>query len=318
MIKLISIVVPCFNEQEVFEETYRRLTDTFAQLDSSKYTYEIIFVNDGSKDNTANLINEKVKADHRIKGINFSRNFGHQIAITAGLDHCDGQAAVVIDADLQDPPQVILQMVKKWEEGYDVIFGKRVERAGESKFKLLTAKWFYRFINRLSDVDIPLDTGDFRLMDRKALDQFLSMRETYRFVRGMVAWIGFNQTFVEYDRESRFAGNTKYPLKKMLRLASDAILSFSNTPLKVATFVGFITSIAAFIGIVYALVMRIFIKDYVEGWTLLMISILLIGGIILLVLGIIGEYVGRIYGEIKRRPLYIIKDKYGFERDNIE
>ncbi len=312
MKKLISIVVPCFNEQEVFAETYKRLTDTLNLLDKDQYDYEIIFVNDGSKDTTLQMINEKVSLDSHIKGINFSRNFGHQIAITAGLDNCKGDAAVVIDADLQDPPHIILEMIKKWEEGYDVIFGKRVERAGESAFKLLTAKWFYRFINRLSDVDIPLDTGDFRLMDRNALDQFLSMRESYRFVRGMVAWIGFNQTFVEYDRESRFAGTTKYPLKKMLRLASDAILSFSNTPLKVATFVGFITSFGAFIGIVYALIMRIFIKDYVEGWTLLMISILLIGGIILLVLGIIGEYVGRIYGEIKRRPLYIIKDKKGF------
>lgn len=312
MTKLISIVVPCFNEQEVFEETYKRLTDTFAQLDASRYTYEIIFVNDGSKDNTAQLIQTKVKADARIKGINFSRNFGHQIAITAGLDNCKGDAAVVIDADLQDPPHIILDMVKKWEEGYDVIFGKRRDRAGESAFKLVTAKYFYRFINRLSDVDIPLDTGDFRLMDRAALDQFLSMRETYRFVRGMVAWIGFNQTFVEYDRESRFAGSTKYPLKKMLRLASDAILSFSNTPLKIATFVGFITSLMAFAGILYALYMRLFTDNFVEGWTLLMISVLLIGGIILLVLGIIGEYVGRIYGEIKRRPLYIIKDKLGF------
>ena len=230
------------------------------------------------------------------------------------MDNCKGDAAVVIDADLQDPPSVILEMVKKWEEGYDVIFGKRRERAGESTFKLLTAKWFYRFINRLSDVDMPLDTGDFRLMDRNALNQFLKMRETYRFVRGMVAWIGFRQTFVEYDRESRFAGTTKYPLKKMLRLASDAILSFSNTPLKVATFVGFITSIGAFFGIIYSLYMRLFTDDFVEGWTLLMISVLLIGGIILLVLGIIGEYVGRIYGEIKQRPLYIIQDKLGFDK----
>lgn len=311
--KLISIVVPCYNEQEVFSETYKRLTETFAQLDSSKYTYEIIFVNDGSKDDTLKMINEVVESDKRVRGLNFSRNFGHQIAITAGLDNCRGDAAVVIDADLQDPPYVILEMVKKWEEGYDVIFGKRIERAGESAFKLLTAKWFYRFINRLSDVDIPLDTGDFRLMDRQALNQFLRMRESYRFVRGMVAWIGFKQTFVEYDRESRFAGTTKYPLKKMLRLASDAILSFSNTPLKVATFVGFLTSIIAFIGIIYSLYMRLFTEDYVTGWTLLMISILLIGGIILLVLGIIGEYVGRIYGEIKQRPLYIVKDKMGFD-----
>ena len=312
--KLISIVVPCYNEQEVFGETYKRLTETLEQLDKNKYHYEIIFVNDGSKDNTLEQIQNVIKQDPRVKGINFSRNFGHQIAITAGLDNCKGDAAVVIDADLQDPPTVILEMVKKWEEGYDVIFGKRRERAGESTFKLVTAKWFYRFINRLSDVDMPLDTGDFRLMDRNALDQFLRMRETYRFVRGMVAWIGFKQTFVEYDRESRFAGTTKYPLKKMLRLASDAILSFSNTPLKVATFVGFITSIIAFFGILYSLYMRLFTENFVEGWTLLMISVLLIGGIILLVLGIIGEYVGRIYGEIKQRPLYIIQDKLGFEQ----
>ena len=313
--KLISIIVPCYNEQEVFAETYKRLTQTFEQVDKSKYHYELIFVNDGSKDNTLEQIHQVTLQDNRVKGINFSRNFGHQIAITAGLDNCKGDAAVVIDADLQDPPSVILEMIKKWEEGYDVIFGKRRERAGESAFKLITAKWFYRFINKLSDVDMPLDTGDFRLMDRNALNQFLSMRETYRFVRGMVAWIGFKQTFVEYDRESRFAGTTKYPLKKMLRLASDAILSFSNTPLKVATFVGFITSIFAFFGIIYSLYMRLFTDNFVEGWTLLMISVLLIGGIILLVLGIIGEYVGRIYGEIKQRPLYIIQDKIGFEQN---
>jgi polyisoprenyl-phosphate glycosyltransferase len=311
--KMLSVVVPCFNEEEVYAETYRRLTETLAGLNPEKYNYEIIFVNDGSKDKTLELIFETSQKDARVKGINFARNFGHQIAITAGLDNCVGDAAVVIDADLQDPPSVILEMVKLWEDGYDVIYGKRNDRAGESAFKLLTAKYFYRFINRLSDVDIPLDTGDFRLMDRKALDQFLKMRETYRFVRGMVAWIGFKQTFVEYDRESRFAGSTKYPLKKMLRLASDAILSFSNTPLKIATFVGFITSIVAFIGILYSLYMRLFTKHFVEGWTLLMISVLLIGGIILLVLGIIGEYVGRIYGEIKQRPLYIIRDKIGFE-----
>lgn len=311
--KLISIVVPCYNEQEVFAETYRRLTETLSALDKAKYDYEIIFVNDGSKDTTIQLIQDCVKADTRVKGINFARNFGHQIAITAGLDNCKGDAAVVIDADLQDPPYVILEMIKQWEAGFDVIYGKRRDRAGESAFKLITAKYFYRFINKLSDVDMPLDTGDFRLMDRKALDQFLRMRETYRFVRGMVAWIGFNQTFVEYDRESRFAGSTKYPLKKMIRLASDAILSFSNTPLKIATFVGFLTSIVAFIGIFYSLYMRLFTEHFVEGWTLLMISILLIGGIILLVLGIIGEYVGRIYGEIKQRPLYIIRDKIGFD-----
>lgn len=313
MTKLISIVVPCFNEQEVFVETNRRLKAVMSQLPIEQYQYEIIYVNDGSTDQTLSLIKQALTEDKHLKCLSFSRNFGHQIAITAGLDACKGDAAVVIDADLQDPPSVILEMISLWEKGYDVVFGKRKDRVGESSFKLLTAKYFYKLINRLSDVDIPRDTGDFRLMDRNALNQFLLMRESYRFVRGMVAWIGFNQTFVEYDRESRFAGQTKYPLKKMLRLASDAILSFSNTPLKIATFVGFITSIAAFIGIVYSLYVRLFTKSWVEGWTFLMIAILLIGGIILLVLGIIGEYVGRIYGEIKQRPLYIVKDKMGFE-----
>lgn len=313
MTKLISIVVPCFNEQEVFVETNRRLKAVMSQLPIEQYQYEIIYVNDGSTDQTLSLIKQALTEDKHLKCLSFSRNFGHQIAITAGLDACKGDAAVVIDADLQDPPSVILEMISLWEKGYDVVFGKRKDRVGESSFKLLTAKYFYKLINRLSDVDIPRDTGDFRLMDRNALNQFLLMRESYRFVRGMVAWIGFNQTFVEYDRESRFAGQTKYPLKKMLRLASDAILSFSNTPLKIATFVGFITSIAAFIGIIYSLYVRLFTKSWVEGWTFLMIAILLIGGIILLVLGIIGEYVGRIYGEIKQRPLYIVKDKIGFE-----
>ena len=313
MTKLISIVVPCFNEQEVFVETNRRLKAVMSQLPIEQYQYEIIYVNDGSTDQTLSLIKQTLTEDKHLKCLSFSRNFGHQIAITAGLDACKGDAAVVIDADLQDPPSVILEMISLWEKGYDVVFGKRKDRVGESSFKLLTAKYFYKLINRLSDVDIPRDTGDFRLMDRNALNQFLLMRESYRFVRGMVAWIGFNQTFVEYDRESRFAGQTKYPLKKMLRLASDAILSFSNTPLKIATFVGFITSIAAFIGIIYSLYVRLFTKSWVEGWTFLMIAILLIGGIILLVLGIIGEYVGRIYGEIKQRPLYIVKDKIGFE-----
>jgi dolichol-phosphate mannosyltransferase len=313
MTKLISIVVPCFNEQEVFVETNRRLNSVMSQLPNDLYQYEIIYVNDGSTDQTLSLIKQALSEDKHLKCLSFSRNFGHQIAITAGLDACKGDAAVVIDADLQDPPSVILEMIKQWEQGYDVVFGKRKDREGESSFKLLTAKYFYKLINRLSDVDIPRDTGDFRLMDRNALNQFLLMRESYRFVRGMVAWIGFNQTFVEYDRESRFAGQTKYPLKKMLRLASDAILSFSNTPLKIATFVGFITSIAAFIGIIYSLYVRLFTKSWVDGWAFLMIAILLIGGIILIVLGVIGEYVGRIYGEIKHRPLYIVKDKMGFD-----
>lgn len=310
--QLISVVVPCFNEEEVFATTLQRLTEVLAQVEY-KYQYELIFVNDGSTDNTFNLLEQAALADDHLKVLSFSRNFGHQVAITAGLDHCKGDAAVVIDADLQDPPKVILEFIQKWEEGFDVVYGKRRERVGETHFKLITAKYFYRIINRLSDVEIPMDTGDFRLMDRKPLDQFLSMREVYRFVRGMVAWVGFKQVFVEYDREERFAGTTKYPLKKMLKLASDAILSFSNIPLKLATFLGFVTSAIAFIGIIYALFTRLFTENYEPGWTMLMLSVLMIGGIILIVLGIIGGYIGRIYGEIKKRPLYIIRDKLGFK-----
>ena len=255
--QLISIIVPCYNEEEVFETTHKQLSAALSSLEG-KYSYELIFVNDGSKDRTLDLLKSAASQDKHVKVLSFSRNFGHQVAITAGLDYCKGDAAVVIDADLQDPPKVILEFIKKWEEGHDVVYGKRRQRDGESHFKLVTAKYFYRVINRLSAVEIPLDTGDFRLMDRKALNQFLQMRETYRFVRGMVAWIGFNQTYVEYDRESRFAGSTKYPLKKMLNLASDAILAFSNVPLRIATFIGFMTSIAAFIGILWALYSRFF------------------------------------------------------------
>jgi glycosyltransferase involved in cell wall biosynthesis len=312
--KKISVIVPCFNEEEVLNASMQRLVAMTQNLPS--YAFEIILVNDGSKDKTALLIKEECAKSYGInldiKGINLSRNFGHQLAITAGLDHCVGDAAVVIDADLQDPPEIIPQMIAKWEEGFDVIYGKRNEREGESWFKLQTAKWFYRLINKLSDTEIPLDTGDFRLMDRQALNEFLEMRELYRFVRGMVSWIGFNQTYIVYDRDPRFAGQTKYPLKRMIRLATDAILSFSTVPLRIATISGFIVSIGALSGILLILANRLFTNNWVEGWTFLMVTLLLLGGMILSVLGIIGSYLGRIYGEAKKRPLYIIKDKFGY------
>lgn len=312
--KTLSIIVPCYNEEDVFQPSFERLIG-FAKK-TENYLFEFIFVNDGSKDKTIQLIKEACntfKYDRiEIKALSFSRNFGHQLAITAGLDNCNGDAAVVIDADLQDPPEVIALMIEKWEQGFDVVYGKRNEREGESWFKVKTAKWFYRIINKLSDTDIPLDTGDFRLMDRKALDEFLKMRELYRFVRGMVSWIGFNQTFVMYDRDARFAGETKYPLKKMLRLAADAILSFSTVPLKIATFTGFVVSLGAMVGVILILLNRLFTNNWVEGWTLLMVGVLLMGGMILSVLGIIGSYIGRIYGQAKGRPLYILKEKIGF------
>jgi len=308
--KLLSVVVPCYNEEEVMLASYERLHKVLQGL--SAYRHELILVNDGSRDHTLELLRGIAAKDPQVKVLSFSRNFGHQIAITAGLDNCKGDAAVVIDADLQDPPEVIIEMVKAWEEGAEVVYGKRRVREGESVFKLLSAKYFYRFINRLADVDIPLDTGDFRLMDRRALDALLGMREQHRFVRGMVAWVGFRQLALEYDREPRFAGVTKYPLKKMLRLATDAILGFSNVPLRLATIIGFLTSILAFAGILYTLYAKLFTDETVLGWTFLMIAILFIGGITLLVLGIIGEYIGRIYSEIKRRPLYIVSEKIGF------
>ena len=307
--RIISVVIPCYNEEEVFHATHERLTKVLSGL--KNYDYELIYVNDGSSDQTRELLKEACQKSKKTKMISFSRNFGHQIAITAGLDFCNGDAAVVIDADLQDPPEVIGDFVQKWEQGFDVVYGKRNKREGESHFKLITAKYFYRIINRLSDIEIPLDTGDFRLMDRKALNQFLKMRETYRFVRGMVAWVGFNQTFVTYNRDLRAAGSTKYPLKKMLKLAGNAILAFSNVPLKIATWLGFGTSLIAFLGIVYALYSRFF-GTYEPGWTTIMLAVLLIGGIILMVLGIIGSYLGRIYNEVKGRPLYIVDEQEGF------
>jgi glycosyltransferase involved in cell wall biosynthesis len=308
--KLISVIVPCYNEEEVLHATHEQLSKVLVAL--SDYRYELIYVNDGSRDQTLPMLRQIAAADSRVKLLSFSRNFGHQIAITAGLDYCSGDAAVVIDADLQDPPHLIPDMISAWEQGSDVVYGKRRDREGETFFKLFTARLFYRFINRLADVDIPLDTGDFRLMSRKALDAFLKLREQHRFVRGMVAWVGFKQTALEYDREARFAGTTKYPLRKMLRLAFDAIVGFSNVPLRLATFMGFITSLLAFAGILYSLYVRIFTDETVAGWTFLMIAILFIGGISLIVLGIIGEYIGRIYSEIKQRPLYLIQEQIGF------
>jgi dolichol-phosphate mannosyltransferase len=308
--KLISVIVPCYNEEEVLHTTHQRLSDVLNALHG--YRYELIYVNDGSRDQTLPMLRQIAAGNDHVRVLSFSRNFGHQIAITAGLDYCSGDAAVVIDADLQDPPHLIADMVRAWEQGAEVVYGKRRDREGETFFKLFTARLFYRFINRLADVDIPLDTGDFRLMDRKALDAFLKLRERNRFVRGMVAWVGFKQTALEYDREARFAGTTKYPFRKMMRLATDAIMGFSNVPLRLASIVGFVTSFLAFAGILYALYAKLFTDETVAGWTFLMIAILLIGGITLVVLGIIGEYIGRIYSEIKQRPLYLIQEQIGF------
>jgi polyisoprenyl-phosphate glycosyltransferase len=308
--QLLSVVVPCANEQEVLRETNRRLV---AVLESLPMDFEIIYVDDGSSDFTPDILRELQAGDSRIRIVRFSRNFGHQMAITAGVEHASGDAVVIIDGDLQDPPEVILHFVEKWKEGYEVVYGNRTERDGESAFKLWTAKYFYRFISKLSDTIIPLDTGDFRLMDRRVVDALLEMPERDRFVRGMVSWIGFSQVAVPYHRAPRVAGSTKFSLIKMMRFATDGIVSFSIVPLRLATWVGFLASGIAILGILIAVLERLFgVVGLVKGWASLVIAVLFLGGVQLICMGIIGEYVGRIYGESKRRPLYVVRDRMGF------
>jgi dolichol-phosphate mannosyltransferase len=302
---LVSVVVPCYNEEAVIETTHDRLREV---LESEPIEYEILYVDDGSQDNTLDLLRKLHEQDERVEVVSLSRNYGHQVAITAGTDYAQGDAVVVIDADLQDPPEVIPRMIEKWRSGVDVVYGKRKLREGENAFKLWTAKAFYRFINRISGVDIPLDTGEFRLMDRQVVEAFLKMPERDRFVRGMVSWLGFEQEPVEYERAPRHAGETKYPLSEMVEFATDGILSFSTAPLKIATWAGFLASGLSVLGIIYALALRLFTDIWVPGWTALFISVLFLGGLQLISLGIIGEYVGRIYGETKRRPLYLVQD----------
>lgn len=306
--KLISIVVPCYNESEAIFLSAERL---FRILKSDHdIDFEYIFVNDGSSDDTySKLLQIKKNSILKIKIINLSRNFGHQLAVTAGIDESSGDAIVLIDADLQDPPELIPDMIKKWQDGYDVVYGRRKVRYGESAFKLVTAKYFYEVLNKLSDVPIPLNTGDFRLMDSKVANQLKKMPEKHRFIRGMVSWVGFKQIGIDYEREPRIAGESKYPLKKMIAFALDGIISFSTKPLKISMYLGLSTALIAFIGIVYAVLLRIFTDSWVEGWTALIISILFIGGVQLVSIGILGEYVGRIYTEVKARPNYI-KDSH--------
>lgn len=308
---LLSVVVPCMNEEAVIGETCRRLT---AVLSQAEFAFELIFVDDGSKDRTPEILRELQITDARIRVVRLSRNFGHQVAITAGLEHAAGDAAAVIDADLQDPPEVLLEFVAKWMDGYDVVYGVRAEREGETAFKLWTAKMFYRVIGKLSDTTIPLDTGDFRLMDRRVVDALLSMPERDRFVRGMVSWLGFSQVAVSYSRAARFAGETKYPLYKMIKFATDGIVSFSIIPLRLATWIGFLASGLSVLGIVIVLLERYLrVPGLVRGWSSAVIAVLFIGGVQLVCMGIIGEYIGRIYGESKRRPLYIVRERIGFE-----
>jgi len=306
----LSVVVPCYNEEDVIHETMKRLKAFCSEL--SDIDVELIFVDDGSSDQTRAMIKSYVVEDTHIKLIAFARNFGHQIAVTAGLDAAQGDAVVLIDADLQDPPEVIHEMLAKWREGYDVVYGTRTERRGESFFKRLTARSFYRVLNHLSDVPIPLDTGDFRLMSRNVVDALRGMPERDRFVRGMVSWVGFKQTALPYKRAERFAGVSKYPLRKMLSFATDGILSFSTKPLQMSVTLGMLCASFASLGIFYALFLRLYTDIWVEGWTALMIAILFIGGVQLVCVGILGEYIGRIYNEVKSRPLYVIQEYQGF------
>ncbi len=299
----LSVVVPCFNEEAVLPVTHERLR---ASLDAIGMLWEIVYVDDGSRDRTREFLLALAAADDRVKVIAFSRNFGHQIAVTAGLNHACGAAVVIIDADLQDPPEMISSMVEKWREGYDVAYGLRTERAGESPFKRWTAQVFYRLINRLSDVSIPLDVGDFRLLSRRAVDAFNSMPECDRFIRGMVAWVGFRQIAVPYARDKRYAGESKYPLRKMIRFALDGIISFSDAPARLATTVGFVSLAIAALVSLQVFVAYFFAHDTVPGWTSTFLAITFLGGVQSLCIGILGEYIARIYREVKRRPLYLV------------
>ncbi|AUO13812.1 glycosyltransferase family 2 protein [Priestia megaterium] len=305
-----SIVVPVYNEEEVIHETYRRLTEV---MRSTKEAYELLFVNDGSRDRTAEIIKAYSEQDPAVVLLDFARNFGHQIAITAGMDYARGEAVVVIDADLQDPPELILEMIEKWKQGFDVVYAKRTKRKGETYFKKQTAAMFYRFLHAMTDIDIPLDTGDFRLLDRKVCNQMNSIQEKNRFVRGLVSWVGFKQIAVEYERDERLAGESKYPLKKMLKLSMDGITSFSYKPLKLASYAGVTLSGIGFIYLLVVLYLKLFTDSTITGWSSLIVIQLFFSGIILIILGMIGEYIGRIYDETKNRPLYIVREKYQLE-----
>lgn len=308
---VLSVVVPVFNEEAILPELHNRLTTVMRDLGEP---YELVFVNDGSKDGSGAGLANLAKADPHVRVIDFARNFGHQIAITAGMDHAGGDAVVIIDADLQDPPEVIKDLVARWREGFQVVYAVRAKRRGETFFKLLTASVFYRLIRRITNVDIPVDTGDFRLMDRKVVDALKQIRERHRFVRGLVSWVGFRQTGVEYVRQERFAGETKYPLRKMLKFAFDGITSFSFVPLQAATYFGFASAGLAFVLICWVLFEALIAHETVQGWSSLMVAVLFLGGVQLITIGLIGEYVGRIYDEVKGRPLYLVRDLVGFEQ----
>jgi dolichol-phosphate mannosyltransferase len=301
----ITIIAPIFNETKSIPELYRRVREVMGSIGES---WELIMVDDGSTDGSTRAIRELAEKDDHVRPVIFARNFGHQLAVTAGLDYSRGQAVVIIDADLQDPPEVILEMISKWRQGYEVVYAVRADREGESWFKLLTASIFYRLIFLITDVDIPMDTGDFRLLDRKAVDVLNRMRERHRFLRGMSVWIGFKQVGVSYSRAARYAGETKYPFKKMFKFALDAVTSFSYFPLQVATYFGFFLAGISLLAIPVVIAMRLAGSQAFFGQATTLIAVLFLGGVQLISLGILGEYMGRLYDEAKDRPLYIVRE----------
>ena len=301
----ISVIIPVFNEEKNISSVYNRCVSV---LDSIGESFELIFVNDGSKDTTFQMVYQLSQTDARVKYISLSRNFGHQIAVSAGLEASCGDYAVIIDADLQDPPELMGNLYSKAKEGFDVVYAKRKLRKGETFFKSITAKFFYRLLKKITSINIPLDTGDFRIISRKVINVLKQMPEQQKFLRGQIAWVGFNQTAVEYQREERTAGTSGYTVKKMIRLAMDGITSFSNLPLRIATIAGFLVSGITFCVALYALYSRFISKDYVPGWTSIIISVLFIGGVQLITIGIIGEYISRISSNVRNRPLYVISE----------
>ena len=300
-----SIIAPIYNEADNIPTLYKRIRET---MDSTGEAWEIIMIDDGSIDKSSELIHDLSQKDERVRKVIFARNFGHQLAVTAGLDYSRGEAVIIIDSDLQDPPEVILELIKKWKEGYEVVYAVRSEREGESWFKLATASLFYRLIYRITEVGIPLDTGDFRLLDRKVVDVMNQMRERHRFLRGMSVWVGFRQIGVKYKRAARYAGETKYPLRKMLKFASDAITGYSYLPLQLATYVGFICAGISILAIPVVITSRLAGSQAFFGQATTLIAVLFLGGVQLISLGILGEYIARIYDESKGRPLYIVKE----------
>lgn len=302
---IYSIVIPLFNEEPNIPTLYQRLVEVMTGFGKE---FELVFINDGSRDRTLELVKQLAKEDPRVKYINLSRNFGHQIAVSAGLDACIGNRVVIIDADLQDPPELIPEMDTRMNDGFEVVYARRRKRIGESKAKLLTARFFYRILANIASINIPLDTGDFRIMDRKVVDVLKAMPEQNKFLRGQISWIGFRQTFVEYDRSERFGGKTGYTYAKMFRFALDGITSFSDAPLRLASWMGFVVSGFAFLALIYALWGKFVMHQSVPGWASLIVSVLFLGGIQLISLGVIGEYVSRISSNVKNRPLYVVDE----------